>query len=202
MENLRERLVNFSDEVGHSGQRISGVAGSAFRRPVRRERLGVTAQGAAFFHEGFDDALGNVGGNVALAAGDFFDDRTREKDLIGRGDEEKSFDFWSEVFVDESELEFVLEVADGAQPPDDDASADRAAEVDEQTVVSGDGDVRVLRQRKPQKLQPLLSREEGFFIGVDADGDDDAVEVAGGSRNEIDMTERRRVESAAVNGNS
>ena len=119
--------------------------------------------------------------------------------MVLAGHEEEGLDLGRELAVRERHLELVLEVAVGAEAAQDDAGADRAAEVDEHALHHADLDVAERARGLAGHLDALRAREEGAGLPLaGGDGEDDAVEDAARALDQVEVAERDRVERPGV----
>ena len=88
----------------------------------------------------------------------------------------------------------------GAQAAHDDRQTVLAREIDGEAGVALDLDVRNIGQHPPREPDALLEREHRRLAGVRRDGDDDAVEHAGGAAHQVLVAVGDRIERAGIAG--
>src|SRR5438093_1459758 len=96
--------------------------------------------------------------------------------------------------VHQRHLEFVLEIADGAETADDERSTDLLREIDEKAVEFLYLNPFVVADVVADERHPLLEREQRTLGAVVGDGDDERVHKFVAAANEIFVAARERIE--------
>src|SRR6185503_2089493 len=119
--------------------------------------------------------------DVAAEARDLANQRRRDEvELLGRRQEDR-LDLVREVAAHRRELELELEIGDRAQAAYDHVETVLAREIDRETGVTRDLDVRHVGEHRARELDTLLEREQRRLVRVGRDRDDDLVEDAAGT---------------------
>jgi hypothetical protein len=140
--------------------------------------------------EGLDDGFGEemlqafvdvFGGHF----GDLFDEGAGDMSETVGGHEEDGFDVIVEDSVGECHGEFCIEVREGADAAEEDFASGLFDELDGEAVEGADIDIGDVLECRFAEFDAFIGREEGIFVGVDTDADDDKREDAGGAEDDI-----------------
>ena len=143
---------------------------------------------AVFFLHALDYEFWDEAVDGAAETKNFFDQTRADEGVLGVGHEEDGFDVGRKAAVHEGHLELVFVVADGADAADYGVGTLFAGEVDEQAFEGGDGDVGEFRDAFREHGDALFHGEEGIFLGIAEDGDDEVIEDFGGPGNEVQVS--------------
>lgn len=139
---------------------------------------------------------------MATEASDFFDEARGDVGQFFAGHEEDGFEVGLEFAIHESELEFELEVGDGAEAADEGDGFLFAGEVDEEAVEGHDADVGEVAGDGADEVDALVEGEEALFVVFASDADNDFVEEAGGAFEDIEVAVGDGVKTSRVDGSS
>src|SRR5208337_487885 len=158
------------------------------------------ARGADLGLDGPRDVGGDHARDVAVEHGQLLD-RARSKDEeFGVGGHENRLYSRIEAFVHDRELEFVGEVGHAPDSADQDFAAVAPRELHYQPIAEMDGYIGVAAQEFEEEVPALLRREEARFLAVDRDDDQKLVEEAPRAFDNVDVSERGRIEGSGKDG--
>ena len=154
---------------------------------MRSEKLEVRGGRGFDFLEFLEEGLDNGFGEEMLQAfvdvfgghfGDLFDEGAGDVGEAVGGHEEDGFDVFIEDSVGECHGEFGIEVRESADAAEEDFAAGLFDEFDGEAVERADIDIGDVLECGFAEFDAFVRGEEGIFVGVDADADDDMGEDA------------------------
>jgi hypothetical protein len=168
---------------------------------------GFGGEGALFVLAVPEEAADDFGGEEAFEllrlsaeGGDLFDEGGGGEAEVFTGHDEDGFD-GGDFAVGERDAEFVVEVGEIAEAAEYGGGLAFFDELNRKAFVGLDGDVGEAAGEGAEEREAFVDGEEELLFGIDADGDDEAVEELSAAVNDVDMTKCGGIESARVDGN-
>ena len=144
--------------------------------------MNIIEPGGKFFgDEGRDQCR-----DIPVEAGDFPNQAGGGKGEFFAGHDEDGFDA-GDTAVGEGELEFVLDVGEVSQGPDDDLGLFFSDIIDGQSGIALDGDIGEVFGEFLDHRLAILDGEEVVFFRISSDGDDQFRENPGATVNHVQM---------------
>ena len=168
--------------------------------------FGLFGEGAAFVlavpEEAGDDLWGEKAFKLlglSAEGGDLLDEGGGGEAEVFAGHDEDGFD-GGDLAVGEGDAELVVEVGEVAESAEDGGGLAFFDELDGEAFVGFNGDVGEAAGERAEEFEAFVDGEEEIFFGVNADGDDEAVEELAAAINNVYMTKCRGIEGTGKDG--
>lgn len=143
---------------------------------------------------------GDEAADVAAEAGDFLDHTGANEGVGFLGHHEDRFNLFVQLAIHEGELEFEFKVGNGAEAADDRFALFGLDVIHEQAGEGVDLDVGKVLDGAGGEILALHHTEHRRFAFIDGDGNDDPIEKAGRTLDNIQVTVGDRIKTTGVNG--
>jgi hypothetical protein len=147
----------------------------------------------------FDDGWDEVA-DVAIVEEDVLDRAGADEGVFSVRHEEDGLDVGVKFSIDVSHLEFEFEVGDGAEAANDEVSAAFSSQLNGQAGEVGDLNVGELARDGSEHVDAFGEGENGCFVNVMSDADDECVEEARGMANDVEVPVGESIKGSRIEG--